>query len=316
MSKKKTVEELREENDKIELKEGEIRCKVCHKPFIPTRNGHICCSRTCRDKLTKYKKEKTCEYCGRVFHSYDAAKFCSEECKHNYKIESLQVHDKICPICKKSFKGFSFQIYCSIQCKSIQTRENHKEEAICEWCEETYTRNEYIRNYYNNKGLEHHDFCSHSCCIAYMFETGKIMPEHSSQHEKINVLLDSMRIEYTNEIQVGIYRLDIYLENRNKAIEIMGTYWHGDSRRFSLNDLNENQQNCIEKDKRKRDYIEEQGIKILYLWEKDIDGNLDLCKRLINLFINNNLEVLHSSHYDLLNYDDLIELNTKQYMEQ
>ena len=294
----------------------ERECVVCGTPFTPTRSNQMCCCRRCRNKYTNFKKDRHCIVCGKVYHDYSSTQFCSEECKHEYKMNTLSVHEKVCPVCGTPFKGFSFQIYCSEKCKAKHVREEHRVEAICEYCGNPYTKYEYIEAGYKKAGKEYHSFCSHSCCMAWEYENGIVTAKYSSQHEKINKLLDSMRIPYLNEVAMGKYFLDIELVGTNKAIEIMGAYWHGEVRRYpEIQMLAERQSNCVEKDKRKLNKANELGIEILYLWEYDIDNDLDLCKKLINAFINDELDNKHSSHYILENYDILKENNIKQYME-
>ena len=58
------------------------------------------------------------------------------------------------------------------------------------------------------------------------------------------------------------------------------------------------------KDKRKHTFIKNKyGIEVLYLWETDVNENLELCKELIKLYIKNNgiLENYHSFNYVLNN---------------
>ena len=296
--------------------EKEKECPICGKMFLSKRKSHVCCSRQCRDKFTRLHKEKECIVCGKAFSSMDNTMFCSEECKHQYKINSL-TYEKECEYCGKVFQGFSFSKFCSSQCKSAVSRANHKEKSICENCGKEYEKNEYIKINYARQGKEYHSFCSHSCCIEYLYKTGKIRPRYSKPHKQINQLLDSMRIDYTNEVQNSKYSLDISL-NDYQAIEVMGGYWHGDIRRFSnFEVLQERQKACIEKDKRRQKYFEIKNIDILYLWEEDIKKDLDLCKKLINSFINKELpKYSHSSSYFLEDYKNLIENNNiKQYMQ-
>lgn len=47
----------------------------------------------------------------------------------------------------------------------------------------------------------------------------------------MNEFLDSLGIDYKNERPANNYCLDIKI-NDNKAIEVMGSYWHGDIRRY------------------------------------------------------------------------------------
>lgn len=295
--------------------EIEKECPICGNHFIAKRKSHVCCSRKCREEYKRLNSKKKCLVCGKEFVPEKTFSFCSKECKHQYKIDSL-TYEKQCEYCGKTYKGFSFSKFCSSQCKSAVTRANNREKAICENCGKEYEKYEYIKSGYAKRGQEYHSFCSHSCCMEYLYKSGKIKARYSKPHKQINQVLESMRIEYTNEVQNSIYCLDISL-NDSQAIEIMGGYWHGDIRRFPIFEkMQKRQQSCVEKDKRKQKYFETQEIDILYLWEEDIEKDLDLCKRLINNFIRRNLlKYSHSSSYFLENYENLVKNNIKQYMQ-
>lgn len=56
---------------------------------------------------------------------------------------------------------------------------------------------------------------------------------------------------------------------------------------------------------------------ILYLWEDDINNNLDLCKQLIKEFINNtSLQSYHSSAYVFMNGELIFNPQIEQYIEK
>lgn len=136
-------------------------------------------------------------------------------------------------------------------------------------------------------------------------------------HKKIDSLLDEMGIFHKNEIRFGKYTMDIILSN-TKGIEIMGRYWHKDSRYYSK-DIFTSLRNkiLIEKDIRKNKKMKEVRIEILYLWEDDINNNLDLCRQLIKKFINNtSLQSHHSSAYTLTDGEIIFNPQIKQYIEK
>lgn len=288
-------------------------CVVCGGPFESIRKSHVCCSRKCREKHTKMKKPKTCLTCGKEFFTDNVFQYCSEECKHIRK-DKQRIFKK-CEHCGKIFLGFSYSKYCSIKCKSEVTRQNHRVTAICENCGKEYEKYEYIESSYQKAGKEYHSFCSHSCCVSYLYKTGKITARFSRAHQKVNEFLNSLGIEFENEKPENKYCLDIKI-NDTKAIEVMGSYWHGDIRRYPcLESMEKRQLSCIEKDKRKKEIIEAEGIKILYLWEIDIKKSPELCIELIKNFMQNTLENFHSSTY-ILEDEKLKRVELKQYMEQ
>jgi len=82
----------------------------------------------------------------------------------------------------------------------------------------------------------------------------------------------------------------------------MGDYWHGNPVVFNSEKylLNKIQARGIHTDKTKNSYIKNHyGINILYLWETDINNDLEKCKKLILSYIDNlgNLSNYHSFNY-------------------
>jgi len=87
-------------------------------------------------------------------------------------------------------------------------------------------------------------------------------------------------------------------------IEVMGNYWHATPLRYNENKymLNKTQQKGLRNDKAKHTYVKEHFNKeILYLWESDIEKNLDMCEKLILKYIECKgiLENYHSFNWEL-----------------
>lgn len=126
----------------------------------------------------------------------------------------------------------------------------------------------------------------------------------------INTLLGDMNILYTNEYDCKYYLIDNYLTDYNLMIEVQGNFFHCNP---TMNYKNSREAKIKAKDKSKHTYINKyHGIEVLYLWEYDIEKNLEVCKKLIEEYINNNgkLNNYHSFNYCLEN-DKLIELKNK-----
>jgi len=81
-------------------------------------------------------------------------------------------------------------------------------------------------------------------------------------------ILDSLDIKYVKNFKCDRYIFDFYLVDYNFVIECQGDYWHGNPEYF--NNLNETQLKNLERDKRKVNYLKENNIKSLYLWENEI----------------------------------------------
>lgn len=121
---------------------------------------------------------------------------------------------------------------------------------------------------------------------------------------KINDILDTNHINHDREYIIKYYAVDNYLSDYDLIIEVMGDYWHANPLRYNEEKymLNETQQRTLQKDKQKKSYIlNHNNIRILYLWESDIEKRPDLCEALIMKYIENNglLENYHSFNWDI-----------------
>lgn len=136
---------------------------------------------------------------------------------------------------------------------------------------------------------------------------------YRTEPEKIiDDLLDKLNINYESEYDCKYYLIDNYLIDYNLMIEVQGNFFHCNP---TMNLENGRKTKIIGKDKAKHTYVSKYyDIEILYLWEKDIKENVELCKELILNYINNNgkLNNYHSYNYYLLDgelklFDDLYE---------
>lgn len=120
----------------------------------------------------------------------------------------------------------------------------------------------------------------------------------------INNILENNKINYKREYVVKYYAIDNYLTDYNLMIEVMGDYWHTSPLKYNENKylINQTQQRGLLHDKQKHTYIKTHNdIEILYLWESDINNNIELCEKLILKYINNNgkLKNYHSFNWEL-----------------
>jgi G:T-mismatch repair DNA endonuclease (very short patch repair protein) len=205
-------------------------------------------------------------------------------------------------------------------------------EILCTNCGNLYSVIPYDYNKINRFG-DNHNFCCQQCYWEYrskyyvddkhsMFGTHQseeqkqrqsqlvtqmisngIMPQTLTKpHRKINTLLESHEIDFENEHPEKYHSIDIYLPEYNLMIEIMGNYWHAHPLKYNISQLTNQQRKSIKQDKSKHTYVKKyKNIEILYLWEKDINENIDLCWMLIQKYIENNgtLNNYHSFNYHL-----------------
>lgn len=121
----------------------------------------------------------------------------------------------------------------------------------------------------------------------------------------VNDILDKNNIKYEREYRVKYYAIDNYLVDSGLIIEVMGDYWHASP--LVYNDFsftNKTQKKDVHIDKSKHTYIRNiYGKEILYLWEYDVNNNVDLCEALILEYINNDgrLDNYHSFNWNYNN---------------
>jgi len=292
-----------------------------------------------KGKLTGYFVK--CENCGNEVYKtksqYDRAKhhFCSTKCQKEFEHKEKYEHRK-CEICGKLFyiSKKSTQRFCSTECQRIwQTKQvgvlNPKfarKEIKCEYCGKMY----FVRNYKFESS--EHKFCSNKCRQAWYAEVfsqdenwkeeskkravrileNRQLDTNTKPQQIINNTLIDMNISYINEKGFKYYAVDNYLDGHNLIIEVMGDFWHCHPLKYNKDNMIDVHKKRIPKDKAKHTYFKNNyGIEILYLWEDDIYNNLDICKILIDKYINNNgiLENYHSFNYHIENNE--LVLNDK-----
>lgn len=307
------------ERTEVELNRGEKHfCnKKCSdeyfkgRPNLRNRNGKIVNCYNCNEvfHLARYRIESQERY------------FCSNDCRiewtKSYEFSKVMQNEKgnikiktHCKECGVEFEkkpsefvkhGFH---YCSRNCiASYRLKEknpNPKKDKIkvcCYTCNKEKFVNESI--FKKNKYF----FCSSFCYQEKRIEISDFKQTGTRIHLDINKLLNDLNISYKNEKSMGYYSIDIFLDKYNLCIEIMGDYWHGSPLKYNdHSQLNEIQLKNIKRDRVKNKFINSRyKTKILYLWETDINKNVELCKELINEFVDNkgNLVNYNSFNYDL-----------------
>lgn len=92
-------------------------------------------------------------------------------------------------------------------------------------------------------------------------------------------ILEEIQVNYKQFVKIPYentwFEID-FLVNDNIALEIQGDYWHGNSEIFT--ELNEVQQKMVERDIRKKKYLEQQGYKVVYCWENELLNDYESCK--------------------------------------
>ena len=107
----------------------------------------------------------------------------------------------------------------------------------------------------------------------------------SKLEKRVLSVLNDIGIPYETQFKVGKYfhRYDAKISNSKILLEINGDFWHANPKFFKENDvLNFSETNhpkakdIWKKDEKNRKVAENNGYKILYLWENDITDKTDI----------------------------------------
>lgn len=266
------IDELHEigiNNQKIKVK---VYCKECDKELIV--------------RPSQYKKQK-------YFH-------CDIHIKHKPSGKDSPFYKQIeiqCTNCGNLYSVIPYDYN-----KINRFGDNHN--FCCQQCYWEYRSKYYVDDKHHMFGVSQSEEQKHrqSELVAQMIANGVMPQTMTKPHRKINDLLESHKICFENEHLEKYHSIDVYLPEYHLMIEIMGNYWHAHPLKYNINQLTNQQRKSIKQDKSKHTYVKKyENIEILYLWEKDINENIDLCWMLIQKYIENNgvLNNYHSFNYHL-----------------
>lgn len=242
-----------------------IKCDVCKNQYLVNlsvyiKEGHNYCSFDCRNKGFNI--------------------FGSHKGKNNSRYNSKMIK------CTNCGKGYLAPKYKQDQVNSYGEN-NHYCSQECYW---EYRSKHYVKELHGNYGIK----LSKERCKEMSIRTTKRICEggfpqtQTKPHLKTDRILDKLKIKYINEYNCKYHSLDIFLDDYNLGIEVMGDYWHGSPIKYNKDILSKIQLKSIKQDKSKHTYVKKyHGFEILYLWEYDINNNIELCEKLINLYIKN-----------------------------
>ena len=278
-------------------------CKNCGKEFFGrTAKQCLYCCKECKTQYNKTHKKlhlHICDNCHKEF--YNTSKnqkgkhtFCCHQCSSDF--HSKQYRDiRHCEVCGKEFviQKSRPNRFCSVQCQSIwqsKTRigcnaSNYKKDVsakdrtvMCEYCGEKFTvvpsridkakfcSTQCRQKWYAEVWSQRDEWKEESAIRATKMLSDGLMPNTNTTPQIIvNDMLSMLNIEYINEKNFKYVTVDNYIPFYNLAIEVMGEYWHCDSRVFTTIKY-QIQKNRIIQDKRKHTYLKNNyGFEVLYL---------------------------------------------------
>lgn len=328
--------------NKNKIQRIKTKCDNCNKeleliPYLYNRSVHHYCNKQCQHEYEAREnfEDRKCIECGNEFHcsKRDKKKFCCKECELNYKYK--QSHEnRICESCGEEFECVksSKKRFCNTTCQSKwQSTYSHilnprirETEIKCEWCGNKYKEWDYKIK------AEQHNFCREKCRQEWfakdysqrestkiasqsrainMLEEGFFNQTDTRCQKVVDKILSNNNIAYINEKGYdNIFAVDNYLTDYNLIIEVMGTYWHTDPRKYKTIGY-DMQVDRIRRDKAKHSYFRNNhNIEVLYLWEEDIMNNSPLCKELIKEYIDNKGKLVDYQSFNYILKNNKLEL--------
>ena len=259
---------------------------------------------------TPIKIELTCFSCGEkiirpIGHFYKERVYCSLECRDKYKTNFLSGENSpwykrvntVCTNCGKEISVIPFEY--NLRNEYGDSNNFCSRECYCEYRSKYYIGEKHPM--FGRPVSEENKQRIREQNVRLIAE-GKMPQTMTKPHIAIYNLLIENKIECENEHPLKYHSIDIYLKDYNLMIEIMGDYWHGIPIKYKYSDLNKQQLKSVKQDKSKHTYVKKyHNIEILYLWERDINKNIELCWYLIQSYISNNgvLDNYNSYNYSL-----------------
>lgn len=288
-----------------------VKCVWCDKEIllaswrIKKADRHFCnaeCKGNWQSEHRKgplspyYKKESHittgCDYCGKQFEirvkQYKRYKthFCSKICTDNakkgkvYPERMAELHECICPICAKVFyqskNAKNQRKTCSPECGAIlrgRMRNNHVT-LTCQYCGKRYS--------VHNCEKERSRYCSRSCLALGKLVNG---PGHfDTLPERLTAIkLKELGISFISQYPIDKMKVDFYLPGTNTVLEVYGDYWHGNPSKYPTRSmLSKIQIDNINRDRKRKHYLKENGYSFVYIWEEQIKNNPDILLDLLS----------------------------------
>lgn len=227
-------------------------CAGCGKEFLLKpcwKRKTNYCSLNCYWNTTRRKQERQCKVCGKKFwatkpqidHGFGI--FCSRKCQHETYPKQAK---KVCPKCGKIYfvcrAWGKKRVFCSKKCQDDSMRDYVS--SVCRKCGKKFelTRSDWNRGRGN--------FCSYRCYLTYRGP--------STLEEKMERVLNIIGIKFEREIKFKRFHVDFLVDKLKLVIECDGEYWHMMPK-------------IQDRDRRKEEYLESLGYRVLRFSGKMID---------------------------------------------
>jgi len=236
---------------------GVGNCLNCGKLFDILKNRKTLCSRSCMYNWRKDQHRETveCLNCGKEFDKYKKSKtrYCSNICAKT-SVEKKEKLRRWGLSNKNHWNNVSVQSKVKLTKKELYGDENYNNmEKYKTTCMERYDR---------------------PYAVELPKSVGKRIsnPQKKVYNDVLKQYPDALLEHWLRDAQKSV---DIYIPSTNTIIEIYGTYWHCDPRKYSSDYYNKSMkltaQEIWGRDNKRKSFLESLGYTVKVLWESDVN---------------------------------------------
>lgn len=163
--------------------------------------------------------------------------------------------------------------------KSFKVKESKR---FYDWTDE---RKEFLKN--NFSITQPKDLCEYfGCSISTLYREARALGlthkrKQTYPEYQVEKILKEIEVKYEKEVKFKDckYICDFVIDK--VVIEVQGDYWHSNPKFYNINNLNKIQLYNFERDIDKKNVLTQLGYKVIYIWENDIENDLNKCKEYI-----------------------------------
>lgn len=257
-----------------------LNCNTQHTKFITINKGYnTYCSNKCSSNHTKSRRRDT------IIDKYGEYPFCSENSIKKRRETCLQKFGVEFPFQNKEIQDKQTEtmliVYGVENPSQLQEVKDKKiNTSLKNWGTENPNQCEEIHNKKIKTVLEKYD-------VEYFFQTEKFkeaikdysFPTHSKGENEVFEFIKTItrsEIQQGNRSILNGKEIDIYIKDKNIAIEYCGLYWH--SNKFRSNSYH----------KEKFNLCENQNIRLITIFEDEWIENKELIKTKLSHILNSN----------------------------
>lgn len=235
---------------------GTGNCLYCKNQFDILKNRKTLCSRRCMYEWRKVQNRETilCLTCGNEFDKYKKSKtrYCSDMCAKT----SIEKKEKLR--------------------KWGLSDKNHWNNLIVQSKVKFTKKERYGDENYNNME-KYKETCMQRYDRPYAVELPKAVgkrisnPQRKIYEEVLTEYPDALLEHWLRDAQKSV---DVYIPSTKTIIEVYGTYWHCDPRKYTSDYYNKSlkltAQEIWDRDTKRKNFLESLGYTVKVLWESDV----------------------------------------------